>query len=169
MSEKIRLLACGECKTIEELPDFEGHPSQDHLLNALVSKHESNGRRHQPALLADVEKVKWDDANVRTEVAKQLAQRLSGKGETGLGTPFYTTRDTFRDDAMACWKKHLRNPACNDYKNDDKRLTPGTSAERKAAGLPEYSHANDRYLCEFCPVHSLVVTAARKAAGAYDA
>jgi hypothetical protein len=167
MTEKVRLLACSECKTIEALPDFDGHPSQDHLLNALVSKHETSGRRHVGRLF-DVEASRWDDENVRTEVSREIAKVMSGKGETGLGTPFYTARDTFREDAMACWKKHLRAPNCNDYKDDSKRLTPGTSAERKAAGLPEYNHANDRYLCEFCPVHSLVVTAVRKAHGAYD-
>jgi len=36
---QIRLLVCRDCKSIEELPDYEGRPSDDLLLNISVEKH----------------------------------------------------------------------------------------------------------------------------------
>ena len=32
MEDKIRILFCEDCKTLEELPDFEGPPEHDTLL-----------------------------------------------------------------------------------------------------------------------------------------
>lgn len=154
MAEQIRLLACKQCRTIEELPTFDGPPEQDHLLNNLLTRHENNGVRHIGGLF-DVPADKWADTNVQRDVSRAIAEKLAG-GETGLGTAFYDLKNTFQADALDCWKDHLRNPACSDYRSDSKRLTPGTAAERKAAGLPEYRSAKDRYLCDFCPVQSLV-------------
>jgi hypothetical protein len=164
--EEVRLLACVVCKTIEELPDFKGRPEQDHLLNRLLEGHGPEENRHIGQLFR-VEKSKWDSPKVKTEVANQIAAALKG-GETGLGSEFYNIKNTFVEDAGACFKAHHRNPACHDSKSDSKKLTPNTKAERKAAGIDPYESAHDRYLCEYCPVHSLVMTARRKKAGLYD-
>ena len=43
---KIRLLYCYNCKTIEELPDFEGNPDDDVFLELLIEKHNSAGIPH---------------------------------------------------------------------------------------------------------------------------
>lgn len=158
-----RLLACQQCKTIEELPDFDGPPEHDHLLAHSVQRHQTNGVQHV-GLLSKVDSERWKDTNVRKEVSRQIASRLAG-GETGLGSPYYDLKNTYQTDALDCFKAHLRNPNCSDYHSDAKRLTPGTAAERKAAGLPEYHSPKDRYLCDFCPVQSLVEAAARKRAG----
>ena len=160
----IRLLACGQCKTIEDLPDYEGPVEQDHLLSHLVDRHQTNGHPHFPALLSKVEESDWSDENRKSEIAKQISAKLDG-GETGLGSAYYNVKSTFQADALQCFAQHNRNPACSDYKSDKKRLTPGTAAERKAAGLPEYRSPKDRYLCDFCPVQSLVEQAARRKAG----
>lgn len=167
MAENIRLLACSECKTIEEFPDYEGRPEGDHLLNRLIEKHGPAHRRHIGQMFK-VPKARWDDPKAQSEIAKQIAAKLAG-GETGLGHEYYDLKNTFQEDAMSCWAKHMNSPACNDYHDPSKRLTPDTAAERKAAGLPAYTTGKDQYLCDFCPVHSLVVTAARKRAGMYDA
>ena len=158
----IRLLACQQCKTIEELPDFEGPAEHDHLLNHSVQRHVTNGTPHIGQLFRVTEKD-WANEDAKNEIAKRIAAKLEG-GETGLGSPFYDLKNTYQADALACFKAHLRNPACSDYRSDSKRLTPGTAAERKAAGLPEYRSPQDRYLCDFCPVQSLVEQAARKKA-----
>lgn len=161
---QIRLLACQQCKTIEEIPDFDGPPERDDLLQTLVSRHQSNGVPHIGGLFK-VEEAKWQDARVRNDVSREIANKLSG-GDTGLGTEYYDVRNTYAEDALNCWKKHQRNPACNEYKSEQMLLTPGTKAERKAAGMPEYR--SNSYLCHFCPVHSLVMEAARKKAGLYN-
>ena len=166
MPENIRLLACKDCKTIEELPDFDGKPDDDYLLQHLTSRHITNEQPHIGQLF-DIDKDKWNDQEMQRQVVDQIADRFTG-GETGLGKEFYDIKNTYTADAFHCWKQHQRNPDCSDYKSDAKRLTPGTAKERREVGLPEYRSNKDRYLCEFCPVHSLVVTAARKRAGQYD-
>lgn len=151
---QIRLLACQQCKTIEELPDFEGRPEQDHLLSYALERHRNNGVAHIGALFKVPEKD-WENDKAKKSITQQIAAKLEG-GETGLGSAFYDLKNNFQEDAIACFNAHMRNPACSDYKSDSKRLTPGTAAERKAAGLSEYRSAKDRYLCEFCPVQALV-------------
>lgn len=156
-TEHIRLLVCKNCKTIEPLPDYTGDPEHDHLLNYLVQPHRTNGEEHI-GQLATVQADQWNNPVIQREIRKKLVAEFGG--ETGLGSEFYNTRDTFREDAMSCWKQHQRNPDCNDYKSDQKRLTPGTAEARREAGMSAYRSQHDRYLCEFCPVHSLVQTKA---------
>jgi hypothetical protein len=160
VSEHVRLLLCKTCGSLEDLPDYEGDPSRDHLLEALVRKHPD----HVAHPLMRVEKKHWDSPSTRDSIIAKIRETT---GHTGLDPAFYNAKSAFQEDAHACWQKHLRNPGCNDYKSASKRLTPDTAAERKAAGLPKYRSAQDRYLCEFCPVHSLVVQAAREKAGLY--
>uniref|UniRef100_A0AAU3I9Z9 Uncharacterized protein n=1 Tax=Streptomyces sp. NBC_01393 TaxID=2903851 RepID=A0AAU3I9Z9_9ACTN len=160
MSEHVRLLLCKTCGSLEDLPDYEGDPSRDYLLEALVQKHPD----HVAHPLMRVEKKHWDIKSTRDSIIAKIRENT---GHTGLDPAFYNAKSAFQEDAHTCWQKHLRNPGCNDYKTASKRLTPDTAAERKAAGLPKYRSAQDRYLCEFCPVHSLVVQAAREKAGMY--
>lgn len=160
MAEYTRLLLCKDCGTLEELPDYEGDPSRDFLLETLVQKHPN----HTAHPLMKVESKHWNVASTRATIIEQIRERT---GHTGFDTTFYTAKATFQEDALQCFQRHNRNPACSDYKSSSKMLTPNTAAERKAAGLPKYRSAQDKYLCEFCPVHSLVQQAARKTAGLY--
>lgn len=154
----IRLLACQQCKSIEELEDFDGPPDYDDLLNTLVSRHRTaSGTEHVGALFR-VNKDEWAKEHAQKEILHQIAAKLEG-GETGLGHAFYDLKNTFQADALQCWKEHNRNPACGDYRNDSKRLSAGTDAERKSLGLAP--HRSTRFLCDFCPVQSLVEQAAR--------
>lgn len=152
-TEHIRLLVCRDCKTIEPLPDYDGDVEHDAMLNYLVEPHRTNGLEHI-GMLARVEVSDWNDVQKQREITQQLVAKFGG--ETGLGHEFYNTRDTFRDDAMTCWRQHNRNPDCSDYHSDGKRLTPGTAQARKEAGLGPYRAKHDRYLCDFCPVQSMV-------------
>lgn len=159
-----RLLRCDDCRTVEALPDYEGDVTGDHFLAQLTAPHQHpDGMPHQGALMR-VESRHWSSPSTRTALLQRIQETA---GHTGLDFEFYATKSTYEDDALRCFAKHHRNPHCNEYKAYAKRLTPGTQAERKAAGLPKYDPPVHRYLCEFCPVHSLVITNARYKAGYY--
>ena len=150
MTEQVRLLLCHDCKSLEELPDYQGDPRGDILLTVLTDRHESAGIKHRGQLLR-VDKKHWDSPSTKRAIENQIRESA---GHTGLDTEFYATKNTFQEDALKCWEKHLRNPACGDYRSDKMILRPGTKADRKAAGLPESTMKT--WLCSFCPVHSLV-------------
>ena len=176
---EIRLLACGKCKTIEVLDDYRGPQrlaeEYDVVLNIAVEKHQDGVERipHAPAALVRVKKSDWDNEAVQEQVRKQIMASF-GDGETGLGSEAYAIRDNFQADALDCFAKHLRNPECPDYRSDSKRLVPGTDAERREVGMArasEYDRNNPaltKYLCDYCPVQSMVLQARRKKAGMYD-
>lgn len=175
MSEpETRLLVCGQCKTIEPLDDFDGPPNRDAVLNALVDRHKDGVERrpHFPAQLARVKTSEWRKPNVQAEIISKIEESFGRNATTGLPSGAYKMVDTFRQDAMECWSQHLRTPDCSDYKSDAKRLVPDTKTERKEMGMhPRYDDGHPeltRYLCEYCPVHSLVQQANRKKAGLYD-
>lgn len=173
--EQVRLLACQNCRTIEVLDDYTGPPEMaerfDVILNLALEKHRDGvERRAHIGNLMRVSKKAWDNPNVQETLRQQIVAGMEG-GETGLGSEAYALRDTFREDAMTCWEQHLRTPTCSDYKDPSKLLVPNTSAERKEAGIAKFDKSNphtQRFLCEYCPVHSLVQQAARKRAGLYD-
>jgi hypothetical protein len=173
---EIRLLVCGQCKTIEVLDDYTG-PQElaelyDTVLNTLVSKHRDGveQRPHAPAQLFRVKESSWNSP-AQDQIRQQVIARFDPDAETGLGAEAYAMRDTFREDAMTCWAQHNRNPGCSDYKSEAKLLVPNTQAERKEAGLAQFDKHNPdtmRFLCEYCPVHSLVQQMKRERAGLYD-
>lgn len=173
MSEekKVRLLACSVCRTIDEIgPMFDGPPEHDSVLERVASKHQSAGVRHKGQLFV-VDAETWSKPLARAEIQKKITESLDG-GESGLGSAAYALMETLKDDAMDCFKAHRRNPACPDYKSDKMRIAPGTAQERRAAGMdPRYDAGGPsltRYLCEWCPVHSLVQQASRQRAGLYE-
>lgn len=174
---ELRLLACGKCKSIEILDDYTGPPERaaeyDVILNIAVEKHQDGVERvpHAPAALVRVKVADWQNEEVQDSIRKQIMASFDPNAETGLGAEAYAIRDNFKEDAMACFEQHLRNPACSDYRSESKQLVPDTASERKAAGLPKFERGNpatQRYLCDYCPVHSLVVQAQRKRVGLYD-
>lgn len=166
MAEITRLLRCDDCYTVEPLPDYEGPPDQDEVLAHLVAtRHtEPDGTLHRGKLLR-VEKRHWDSPSTQEAIVARIREE---SGHTGLDPVFYATRDTYAEDALKCWSQHHRVHACSDYKSDRKRLTPDTQAERRELGMAKYRSSLSRYLCEFCPVHTLVVEAARHKAGLYN-
>jgi hypothetical protein len=132
--EKIRLLHCEDCKTIDELPDFDGPPEFDDVLEALLRRHETpSGLRHVGKLF-DVDVLVWQNEEARRGIIKQI----KGGGSAGLAefdATFYDTRNTFFDDAMKCYAQHLRpKGACPDWMSDSKILLPDTKARAEGRG-----------------------------------
>lgn len=172
----VRVLVCGECKTYEELPDFEGPPEYDEMLAVAVAKHQHGTGRtkipHAPATLFKAKEREWKSERVREETIRQVQNAMDPNSTTGLDSSAYEMVDNFRADAMACFERHNRNPACSDYKSPEKRLVPDTRRERLDLGLnPKYDAKNPhltKYLCDYCPVKSMVQQAAFKKAGLYD-
>jgi hypothetical protein len=167
---KIRLLYCYNCKSIEELPDFEGRPEDDTLLEILVEKHQSAGIPHTGFLSKIGVKI-WSVESYRKEIIKNLRNKVGG-GLADLDPDYYTTKATFYDDAMKCYSDHLRpKEGCSDWRAKNKRLVPTNTNElRKEIGLESAgkSASTNVFLCDFCPVKTFYVTKQRDAAGLYE-
>jgi len=167
---RIRLLYCYNCKTIEELPDFKGHPDDDVTLQVCIDRHESAGIPHN-GQLSDVGVKTWENKKNREEIIKNMRTKYGG-GLSDLDPDYYTTKATFYDDAMKCYSDHLRpKGTCGDWRSKNKRLVPKNTAElRKEIGLvsAEKSAGTKVFLCDFCPVKTFYATQQRKAAGLYD-
>jgi len=149
---QIRVLVCRNCKTIEELPDYDGDPATDTLLNILVSQHQKPVE-HVGLLLKFPLKY-WAVPKIQDEIVKQI--RGGSEGLDAFQTNFYATKNQFAEDAMSCFSDHLRPKGqCPDYKSDKKLLKPNTDADRKEAGLEKAGKTGPKvYLCDFCPVKS---------------
>jgi len=147
---QIRLLVCRTCKTIEELPDYDGHPSNDLLLNLSVEKHQKP--EAHIGLLFKFPMKYWAVPKIKEEIVKQI--HGGSEGLDVFGTKFYETKMTFHDDAMSCWAVHLRpKDQCPDYKSDRKQLKPDTAKERRDAHMDAPGVTGPKvYLCDFCPV-----------------
>lgn len=173
---EIRLLVCGVCKTVEVLDDYTGPQERaaeyDVVLNVALEKHQEGVERiPHVGQMFRVRKSSWDVPEAQEQIRRQVVAKFDPNAETGLGSEAYALRDNFKADAFDCWEEHRRTPACGDYKSDAKRLIPNTAAERKEAGMPKFEVGNpatQRYLCEYCPVHSLVQQAQKKKAGLYE-
>ena len=160
----VRLYICDPCKQIIPIPNHDGPAYNDFLMNRVDEDH---GRRGHPFAVLTVNKTAWEHPDGQKKIKQVIADAAKG-GTTGFGGDFYAVKDQFVEDALSCFKKHFFNTDCNDYNSNQMRLTPGTAAERKAADLPEYRSARDVYLCQFCPVHTKVMEAAKEKAGLYS-
>lgn len=163
----IRLLVCRNCKSIEELPDFDGDPRDDVLLNISVEKHQQPDAH--VGLLFKFPVKYWAVPKVQEEIIKQI--RGGSEGLDVFQKNFYATKMTFAEDAMTCYSEHLRPKGqCADYKSDKKLLKPQTSAERKDAGLSKYEQTGGPkvYLCDFCPVKSFNMKKFNEEKGLYN-
>ncbi len=165
-----RLLFCLVCKTLEELPPYEGDPKNDTLLEIAIEKHVfPSGEPHKGRLFVLPVKT-WMDQNARKEILKQI----HGGGSAGLNeldNTYYDTKSTFSEDALTCWKAHNKpTDSCDDYCSDRKLLLPKTEMERKELGLPSLKESGGpkNYLCHFCPIHVKVTQRKRKLMGMYD-
>jgi hypothetical protein len=160
--EQVRLMICQDCKSIEEIPDYDGPVEYDYLLEAASSRHTTaSGLRHI-GIMCKVPADAWNTPQMRMEIIQQLKER-TGKG---LGDEFYAVKETFKEDAMRCWKQHNRTRNCDDFKSDAKRIVPDTKADRKDLGLAPMK--SNRFVCEFCPVHAVMMQRMRADRGDYD-
>lgn len=164
MAENVRLLICLDCKTTEEIPDYEGNPDHDDALTYVIQPHtHPDGRTKHRGQLMKVEKKHWDSPSTRRAIENQIRESA---GHTGLDTEFYATKDTLGEDAHKCFNAHNRNPGCSEYKTEKKRLSAGTDRERKKLGIAPLRSTT--YLCDFCPVKSMVQQAVFTKRGLYN-
>ena len=165
---QLRIFYCWNCKSFEELPDYQGRPEDDTLLALLVERHQSAGVAHACTPFRVGVRL-WSVERIRNAIIKQIREQTNG-GLDELDPTYYATRSMFYEDAMQCYVKHLRpQDSCPEWMDEKKRLVPNTAAERKDIGLapPTVSQATKVYLCDFCPVKSVVMTKQRAAAGLY--
>lgn len=156
---KIRLLRCDTCKTLEELPDFDGPAEYDVHLNYLLSQHRTPEGHPHVGRLIDVPQKAWDMPNLRQALISQISAGIS-PGLDAFGD-FYSVKDTFKEDALTCYAQHLRpKDFCPDFNSPSKRLLPDTKADRKEAGLPQHGMPVI-HLCSFCPMRSIMEKKAR--------
>ena len=149
---QIRLLYCHDCGTIEELPDFDGPPQYDHLLEISVDRHKTPSGQEHIGSLFKVDIGVW----AQTEARKKIIEQIRGGVSKGLGEideSYYDTRSTFHEDAMKCYRQHQRPKGqCPDYMSDSKILLPNTKQDRKDLGLTpvEKTGGPKTKLCQFC-------------------
>jgi hypothetical protein len=160
--DKVRILICHTDGAVHELPWYEGPPDYDDTLKYRVAEHKG----HMGNLFV-YNKSDWSKSEYRKAILDEIAKQVRPGEGTGLGQTFYDIKDNFMAEAAACWKKHNRTHDCGDYMTDKMRLYPDTKAERKEEGLSTSDRPNT-FLCQFCPVHSLVTTKQREAAGMYN-
>jgi hypothetical protein len=168
----LRLLLCLVCKTLEELPDYDGPSNQDYLLEIALEKHKfPSGDEHKGKLFKLPVKV-WGNGEQREAIMKELtdgAQGLNAMNPDGEKN-FYEVKMQFAEDAMECWIKHNQpKNDCDDYQKPSKRLLPDTAKERGELGLPKPEHVDGPkiYTCNFCPYHGEVVQRKRRILGMY--
>lgn len=168
----IRVLVCKHCKTLEVLPDFEGRPEHDTLLAVLLERHQAPGHGENAGNLLRIEEQQWN--NYQSAIEKEIRDALGG-GLTGFEAAYYHAKDTFKEDAFTCWGAHNKNPVCPDYKTEKKLLKPGagsgtqafdTSKDRKDLGIAQAR--TKVYLCDFCPVKSVIQEKHFEKLGYYD-
>lgn len=169
VTEKIRLLICEYCGSVEEMPEHEGPWQQDTWLNEKLKAHllPSGEKTHGNVHVARIDSGAW--LNHKPDIMAKMASEFTmpGKG-AGLGQSYYDTKDNFSADAMQCWRvEHNRTVNCEDYRSDKKRLLPDTKADRRELGLDPKLRPNT-FLCDFCPYNSIVMQRQRKDKYKYD-
>jgi len=163
-TEKIRVLVCHTDGAVYELPDYEGPADRDDTLNYRLAGHENHIGN-----LFRYDADKWVKSNYREAILDEIAKQVRPGEGTGLGQTFYDLKSNFQQDAIDCWKSYGKttNPGHCEYMQDSKRLYPDTKGDRKDLGLDPNDRPNT-FLCQFCPVHSLVMQKKRKQAGLYN-
>lgn len=142
---QLRLVVCKDCKSIEELPPYDGPVQKDILLEDTLSRHMTEWSTHEVALIRVPESY-WRNKPVQDRIVQQISQGGSrGIEELEEAQDYYGTRDTYREDALKCFNRHQRpKEGCIDYQNPDKRIGNPTSEGWKTG--PRV------YACNFCPV-----------------
>lgn len=159
---KLRLLICHSDKSVTPLP-WCGEDNQCQHAGCLEPLEYRLGEHIGHRVdLADIEEEVWKDPARQKTIIAQAVDYTCGTGNAaGLGGEFYNVRDTFREDAMSCWRKHNRTKDCADWRTDRMRLYPDTKADRKELGLDPKTRPTSS-LCDFCVVTSVKMQRMRK-------
>ncbi len=162
----MRLLQCLNCRTLEELPDYEGVPEGDIHLNYLLERHGPIDARHRGNLFL-IEDNKWRQN--KAEICKEI---WSNCGYTGMEPEFYSAKNTFEEEALKCYNRHSRpKDGCVDWHEKSKRLGNPMIATDDKFRLKKkgFIIQSQTYLCDFCPVRFNYVQKKQfEKAGLYD-
>jgi hypothetical protein len=148
-----------------------GHAQCDDALQARMIEHtvsQATGHYFHATLgLFDVDADEWGKLSIRKEILKNL--RPPGEA-TPYGADMFDLRSNFTQDASMCWKQHGRTKNCGDWKAASKRLVPPTKELRKELGLEtrDKHRPTAAFLCDYCPVRSIMQSRANADAGHYD-
>jgi hypothetical protein len=160
---QLRLLQCWVCRSVEELPDYDGPPEHDVVLQYADEKHGGSTEQPHHRALHRVEKAHWEDSKVRRQIHAQM-----WTDTTGFVPEYYATKQTLQEDAAKCFQAHRRTIPCIDYQDSSKRLG------NPAAGLRRWlskelrndnlrSQGPVQFLCSYCPYQTVVDRAKREA------
>lgn len=166
----MRLLICSDCKTIEQIPDYEGPlelalvpgpdgnlierevPPQgaDVHLDHIAAPH---SRGEHTGNLVHIPDEQWDIKKVREDIVRQIQEALAG-GTTGLDPAAYALKDTFTEDALKCFAAHNRpKDGCIDWHDRSKRIgNPLLDWSDKKMLKQVGAKPKKQYICDFCPV-----------------
>jgi hypothetical protein len=157
----MRVLKCTKCRSIEEVPDYEGPEGgentqeYDLVLKFFTDQHVNKNCKRDDFTTVRFPTRFWIIPKVKASIEQQLKE--GAQGLDVFGTDFYNTMNNFTSDAMSCWvREHNQTEDCGDYKAEHKMLKPGTSVERAALGLEKEGSGPKVYLCDYCPYKSLV-------------
>lgn len=156
--EKIRLMVCPVCKSIDPLPMYDGPDEYDETGQAKATMHMFGDGRFHPFIVGTVSEKSWENPRTRSEIVKKVSSEVSPGEGVGLGDELYDVRSNYSEEAMKCWRiEHNRTKDCGDWKIERKRLIPHTQAERKAEGMPHRARdiQSKTYLCDFCVMRSV--------------
>lgn len=180
MSKRLRLLICPKCESVEPIewcavepganPDC-GHAQCDQALQTRMIEHtvsQPTGHYfHSDLGLFDVAESDWEKHSTRKSILKDLSPPGSA---TPYGADMFELKKNFSQDAATCWKQHNRTKNCQDWKSASKRLVPPTKELRKELGLEtrDKHRPTAAYLCDYCPVRSIMQSRINAEAGHYD-
>ena len=123
---QLRLLQCFTCKTLEEMPDFLGHPDDDAVLHTLDERHGGASEMPHHRALHRMPVSQWESMEIKRSTVKRLWE-----GTTGFTPSYYDVKNTLQDDASKCFTSHHRQVPCIDWHDSSKKLTAGTSRARR--------------------------------------
>lgn len=155
----MRLLQCLDCLTVDELPDYDGPPDYDSLLQYVIDeKHKKlGGVEDHRGILLRVEDEDWKKH--KDEILKEMWAKT-----TGFEPEFYASRSTFGEDAGKCWsEKHNRPTFCADFKSEKMRIQNPTKE-----GWNSKNPKDMVFLCDFCVVRSNVMSIENSKNKAFD-
>jgi hypothetical protein len=172
----VRILVCHTCKSMTPIPDHGGQGDDDMLVSRVlehqfdpvhISRNEIQTRPHE-MILCRAPKALWDSDSLRPKLVAEIQKHTVGAGQAeGLGE-LYDVKSNFMEDAMRCWRfAHGRTANCDDYRSDKMRLLPDSVAERRELGL-DPGERPVQYLCQYCPVESIVQQRRNKKKGLYN-
>jgi hypothetical protein len=167
----MRILKCFKCRTLEVVPDYDGPKGgentaeYDLALKFFTDPHVNGKCTRDDCTTVRFPTRFWIIPTVKESIEQQLKE--GAQGLDVFGTNAYAMKNNFQADAMTCWVQHQQTKDCSDYKSEKKLIKPDTAKERLDAGLEKESRGPKVYLCDYCPVKSVIQEKAFKKMGHY--